>query len=1774
MSATQEQTAETIERVPAEYMEKQVRRVLKHAVDGQRGGLKVYESLHNLNEEIGAEYGNRVLHELIQNAHDAHESDDRGKIAIKLVVQSESKGVLYIANGGRGFREKDVEAIKNIALSAKEVGEGIGNKGLGFRSIEALTDDVRIYSRASARNARRFDGYCFRFAKAREIENILLSKGIDTDTCREVARTLPRYLVPLSLKQQPAEIVSYARRDYATVVVAPLHTAEAVELAKSQVRALADLDVPLLLFLDRIVEIRIDVEIPNQQSYRRRLRRRQTVIDIVPSLAGCRMYEVRVGEDKRFLVVRREINKERLERAIKRSIYRVHQLKRWLNWKGQPVVSVAVGLSPDSVKKGRLYNFLPMGEEAVSPLLGYLDAPFFADINRRNADLELPFNKMLMEAAAEACAAAALSIVACNPTIPQKAVFDLIAWTGEHAEKLDDALDKAGSSLHEATVIPVIAIEGRRDWACLSEISIWPKETFSILKPRAVAKQVGARLVSSSELDNTRLDRLKEIAKRIGRWTLSPSGPELAEWSEAFARSLLDRKATPRLWSQFYEDLSRIFHAPAKNLDELSGKTILYDRLGKLCQAGGHDGTTGAGVFVRSEAAKGKRTKVSVPFPPPNLARRYHFLDKRITLRPETLDAFVKADLIREYDPVEALAGLKSALGANPNEERRKEALLWAFKVWRIERERIREELEDAALHIPTRTGWQPATCAAFSASWTQVGQTLENFLVEVAERSSDCQQALDRLLIGFADWPIIQGASKRDWIAFLKCIGVADGLRPVAAHIPHSQSGRSWYYWLSNGETNEGLDEDWCAEVELWLFKHPNTDYQRKREALRLPGQIEHEELPEASKEAFCALAFEHLKAHGAEFFAFEIGRFERHRRDWDRRELPTPLASFLRSKAWIATNTQEGVDFRRANECWATRIRQGGLPGFIDHVSSTVVDFTDDNALAELVFGKNLGLRDWQSQDTAADRLKDLTAVSTGLASNDRPAFRREYKRAWCDIVQAGIPLPTDLSLTVYRRGRLEELSGGSEVPPPVIVTKNAQQFEVRVLASAGHAVLEVGEDTSPDKVADLLDETGTFIPRRLDGVGVRLLVDDEPFVPCASDPPLTASGLSWLPEAASLGHELLGEQLERGIQSATVDRIVRAIRLRRCETITLVVNEEEISPTEPMVWYAFEHKTWPTLILTNALSLDWTTLAQELSRAISRLIDSRLRSLETLLLRIAIGQEAHALEAPSDQALAIALGCDVRIVQDHRNELRTDLGHMLHLLTPVVAYFKGVNLASRLRDDADNVGVEFDVASWLREQCIDTEIAPKELLDACEQAPDRSALRKELDLDYEKFNLVLLELGESPLSNEDELRRLYDAYLSQMRSAIIDRLRRHHAADFHNQLDLSSYVGRKTLAFLSFNSDWILTRETLEMEGVETHVSGLLDRILGEDQTVTLPVLSNLIERNRKSVRDFATDAIPIVSAWCRLNQISLIEPWTGGEPQSVALCLENAGLLDFELVSSDQVPGLCRRARCWPDGMPETLDNITLGLKQTEVEKEEKRRKQERQRKEIERRSIHFAGRSLDTGDPSFAHTLQQVAKDCIARDDTWFERSRRRTRLVEFDIADQSRNNHGYQDGRNGRARGRRRLTDAQRQAMGMTSEWLAFEFLRRHHGELVNETCWVSENRTHFFGGDEGNDAAGYDFRVKTPQAEWLYEVKSSLTDTGEFELTANELHVASRASKDGQRRYRILYVPFVFSPERWCVLELPNPMGEATRSRFREVGQGSVRFRFERNLL
>jgi hypothetical protein len=251
----------------------------------------------------------------LQNAHDAHDAGGQGEISIRLLVEGDERGELFIANRGHGFTSSNLDAIRNIGTSDKEIGEGIGNKGLGFRSVEAITNDVRIYSQDASGRGDQFRGYCFRFATTEEIEARLEPFGAPEAVRKEVASNIPRYLVPLPLREQPDEVLRFAQAGFATVVALPLRSADAVQLAHLLVLALANPDAPILLFLERIGAVEIEIRRLGEPLVRRRLTRGASEIADAPALSGVTLQRVELGEGEPFLVVRRVLPKDEVLEA-------------------------------------------------------------------------------------------------------------------------------------------------------------------------------------------------------------------------------------------------------------------------------------------------------------------------------------------------------------------------------------------------------------------------------------------------------------------------------------------------------------------------------------------------------------------------------------------------------------------------------------------------------------------------------------------------------------------------------------------------------------------------------------------------------------------------------------------------------------------------------------------------------------------------------------------------------------------------------------------------------------------------------------------------------------------------------------------------------------------------------------------------------------------------------------------------------------------------------------------------------------------------------------------------------------------------------------------------------------------------------------------------------------------------------------------------------------------------------------------------------------------
>jgi len=97
-------------------------REIRTFLDEVANGTSNYRSLNSLTEQIEHQYHGRFLIELIQNAHDAlitGSKEQKNRISITLNEAEGHFGVLYVANDGEPFAEKDFNSCqRKVEMSA------------------------------------------------------------------------------------------------------------------------------------------------------------------------------------------------------------------------------------------------------------------------------------------------------------------------------------------------------------------------------------------------------------------------------------------------------------------------------------------------------------------------------------------------------------------------------------------------------------------------------------------------------------------------------------------------------------------------------------------------------------------------------------------------------------------------------------------------------------------------------------------------------------------------------------------------------------------------------------------------------------------------------------------------------------------------------------------------------------------------------------------------------------------------------------------------------------------------------------------------------------------------------------------------------------------------------------------------------------------------------------------------------------------------------------------------------------------------------------------------------------------------------------------------------------------------------------------------------------------------------------------------------------------------------------------------------------------------
>lgn len=1747
---------------PSEILRGKLVDQLRNAIDAAQSDLLTYESLRNLSEVIGGEYGDRVVFELIQNAHDAHEDGAGGAILLRLIITGPREGDLYVANGGRGFDWKNVNAIRNVGVSSKSVGEGIGNKGLGFRSVETLTDDPRIYSQATAISADRFDGYCFRFARPEEV-HAAVSAMARTEIADKVAAALPRYLAAMPIDEQDDRIRDFARQGYATVVHVPLRNENAVTVAREQVKALANAEAPLLLFLDRLARVEIQID-DSGEALSKTLTRE--VLDRPEAASGPDIsYETIAIEPggRRYLVAKKEIDPVRLAEAVELSIPKEPQLARWRNWRGKPTVSVAVALGRIAAETGRVYNFLPMVADIASPIRGHVDAPFYATIDRRRANMTLPLNAFLLDVLAETASTAARDLKPHASTFGRAAIFDLASWDPADSIRLAAASKRVGIEWQNALVVP--AAGGNDAWTSIYSSWNWPETGFRLFRARQLVK-AGVGDLADPDLGKARLDRLSALVAAANVIS-EPDAATLADWTERLALTLERDGVGVKTWASFYDEVHRAFKTP-NALKSLKGKRFLRGRDGELHATHvATDVEPTPPVFVRQDGVSRSRDRDRAPLPPSVLSRKFPILDDAIPLKPEVIADFVKADLLRRYDALEVLASVQTLFGDKPAPSRRETALKWAFAVWRAEGAKSEKVLQAIDLHVEARGGWMPASSTRFSEGWTVEGRKLSTYLAEAARLSKDCELAAQYLLVEDPVWVLRSDPGRKLWTDFLRAAGVRDGL-PFLSDPEAPESGYPSYIWthfLRNESREHGRTSDWIQANAKVAIRNPMTNYIRRGELWRIPGQVEHQLMPSETRERLADLILIQLRQKDHGWLTWRIGRYDRGYHEHQETSFCTPAMAFLANAAWLPVDGSDGL-FNRPNNLWSTSDRRQRPPRFVPRPKERLAELIeDDDQLSKLMLGPQLRLLDWAQPDTSARKLFHLARSAPNIEPRDRVNFRRAYQRSWRQLVDGQLPLTFNVALAVTTNGNLEMLSGNKEKKPTVYIASDLQTPEARAIAASGQPLLELGEDELVAPVLKLLNARDLFDARRVDSGQIAVLTDGEPFAPSQTDALLVGGGLEWLVDGVALANEILGRDLERQISAPLVEQRLRRIRVRHCERVTLSVDGFEVEETLP--FYAFADDMLPTLVIGDGAGLDWSTLS-DAAPHLSNLLDRRMRSLEMLLLRLAAkGGVTQPNQRPSDDMLARALGCSVDLVRDHSLASRADETFVLNRLIPVLACYIGIEGARSLQDTIVVPASRATLLQHLAQYAANLPIDANELLDVILETPDLAEVRRRLDIDYAAFNRVLSTLDLPILSNEAELRRLFDTWRDELRPGALDRLRRHYLPAYEAGASLQDYVDRRSLGFVMFQTDWILDRETLERQAVAELIDAELTTLIGEDVPRELEELAIVRTRGRRTLTRFVDDVASIVKAWC-FREKKVAGLWDIGSLEMMKI-VDQKGLLDFAPIGAGTEIAHLVRAGLWPETMPESVALDSLGLDPDDLLGEKRRAEERRAEEARRRRLISFANIELDTGAKDFAVRLIEIAEAQMT-DGLWLKRSRRRFTLAEMPKSDPSK--PGGPGGHGGKRRRSERITEDTKTAMGMASEYLAGRFLAEKHKARFDDSCWVSRNRETVMTDADGEDWHGFDFRVRTVETEWRYEVKSSLDDSFEFEFTQNEMRVAAECAADGSRKYRILYVPFVFSPENWCVMELPNPMSEAGRRLFRAIGSGATRFKFQPN--
>lgn len=1769
----------------------------------------VYKELNRLSEQTRDEYIGRFLIELIQNGYDAHPPGTTdGEIDVYLDPNEGDHGTLYVSNTGRPFSAKDVDGICNLGLSEKSLGDSIGNKGLGFRSVLAISREPEIYSKSDAGGQHSFDGFRFRFANKADLR-ILIPDRIPRDLAYA---DLPPLHVPVHISRSSRisqSLVSLARRGFSTVVRLPLSAAAQSGTTNDQVlraiRNLRSFEAPVLAFLTRISKLTVTVEGDPSKSFEL-----SRDIEAKTVLGDDTFESVRLSESGSFLICSRQIPENKVIEAIERSID-VGQLDtswRERGWSGPGEVAIAVPLYPDSTEP-QLYNFFPMGPESNAPLQGLIHAGFYSKNDRSEMDERVPLNDLYLREAIRLAATTikhlrnnSLSHPGLTESTKGRLVVDLMCWSQRDGitdrRPLDfptlivDALSSLDLAPDSHDLFPVISTKDSVGWASAPTIASW--DSYRDREEISLNNLVEYSNICAlhPDLQEDRVERLRAFLSCTGlRQQLDPDGETQAQAVAVLASKLpIGRKRGTKAverWKRFYVDLEEILESVPESCWQ--DKPILLCGDSQLRATGSRASTR---VYC---PPRGRELSI-----PQSLRQYFAFLDPKLEWYGElqqTRLALESTHLVQDYDVTELIEGASSSIPLNA--DRRRSVLQWVFELW--EGSGGRDLLGNVNLDVPVTGGkWLAAKEAFFSREWPEstLGPLLSSLVAKCAENANEIRELAGKQLAGLSAKPFDREKKSR-WVEFLLELGVNRGLtlerrhsrplripgfevfqNPLDALCRHLRIGENSKEYIRK----QTLDE----RERLPRITYTTPEHVMPTSVPYITGQEDFAAMDDDSKVLFAKLILELLPSMGdspLDMSEVAVGFPDAGRTTW-----PSPAKAFLRQAEWMPME-RVGSGQERYFSSPSRIILDGGGSQFPRYLP-VPVGLVRPAFSQEVVGALNriCSAVIWNEKDSLIKQVQLLAHSfnSDYFPRGQESQFANHYWSTWGRVIEETSPddwvwLDQDEKLCVFQ-------VGGSPVAMPftdsrisdygIFVRDTPDELTPQLLDEIGRCVWNAGRQIKDGASGYLRAIFGNSV-HRISDLNVFTSIDGQPaedvegrrlvdLIPCIADIVARCMASQRGPVETQLPNDWTSYLKES-----------EGIRFKGGKEIKISIEGDELRLPEDRYGCLLLGTSGGHTVLIEDLDTDnpdWVSL-KKAQKVIAQAIGNvgLAHSIYTVFSFLESSGISPS-EATSNSVNWATIEDDLQLTNIDKervsNELNGDQEWILRHLKPVVIYHVGRPMFDQI---AEQSGVETPTQQNLRLiEAISTEVEVDKIFGVLGAARGFRDVFEELcPDDLGKFNDALRGLGEEPVTYGQLHGELLQGYLNEEHESIQMAIRLAYLTEFQLFHDLKGYVqARDHINNLKPDPGWAGTIAKLDDEVLEGYIESAMLELGFPLQTYDpkMESLSSVLDSNRTQARATLKTVAPLVMAWSDKNNVVSHALWS--KPDSLTDLLEalsKNGILDFIKLNEESILKWLVQLGYWPNGMDQSCDRGRLGLSPDDLDEVEIGLDQKRRDNERQRRSVLIDGENTRLVKDQFnvdelRDEFAQVVKAGLDKLPDLatigqFRRPRARTA-----------SKGGIGGGRGGSHQG---PTEDQTWLVGFTGELFVYEYLKQKMPNRNIDEVWVSGYRQQVTG-VPGDDSRGCDFIIPSGRnrRKMFLEVKSHLGDPLTIEIGESEVRLAGRcAGKRPEGDFWIVYVsPLADKKENWDIEFLPNPFTDGGAQVFRTTKKGVV-YRFNREV-